>query len=191
VPSPHQVHRCHRAGSDTSRSLTYIPSAGCESVAQVWRHKRDPDSITAGLGASARGTPAVTPGLPHYPMMPPSLHCYASFRERTSLHCTNGIEWTYTDRVCPLCPSVLMLRLPNYYSFALHLKYRFVPIDLCTPTETCIAVTSLRYHNLGFYLWVLHPVAHLSNWFLMMPSIATKFQYVKEPVRLSRLLNKN
>jgi hypothetical protein len=29
-----------------------------------------------------------------------------------------------------------------------------------------------------FYLWVLHPVAHLSNWFLMMPSIATEFQYV-------------
>jgi hypothetical protein len=26
-----------------------------------------------------------------------------------------------------------------------------------------------------FYLWVLHPVAHLSNWFLVMPSIATKF----------------
>jgi hypothetical protein len=31
------------------------------------------------------------------------------------------------------------------------------------------------------YLWVLHPVAHLSNWFLMMPSIATKFQYVNSP----------
>jgi hypothetical protein len=25
---------------------------------------------------------------------------------------------------------------------------------------------------------VLHPVAHLSNWFLVMQSIATKFQYV-------------
>jgi hypothetical protein len=25
---------------------------------------------------------------------------------------------------------------------------------------------------------VLHPVAHLSNWFLVIPSIATKFQYV-------------
>jgi hypothetical protein len=32
-----------------------------------------------------------------------------------------------------------------------------------------------------FYLWLLHPVAHLSNWFLMMPSIATKFQYVNSP----------
>jgi hypothetical protein len=30
----------------------------------------------------------------------------------------------------------------------------------------------------GFYLWVLHPVAHLSNWFFMTPSIATKFQYI-------------
>jgi hypothetical protein len=32
--------------------------------------------------------------------------------------------------------------------------------------------------SLGFYLWVLYPLAHLSNWFFMMPSIATKFQYV-------------
>jgi hypothetical protein len=29
-----------------------------------------------------------------------------------------------------------------------------------------------------FYLWVLHPVAYLSNWFLMTPLIATKFQYI-------------
>jgi hypothetical protein len=39
----------------------------------------------------------------------------------------------------------------------------------------------IRIHNLTaffFYLWVLHPVAHLFNWFFMMPSIATKFQYV-------------
>jgi hypothetical protein len=28
------------------------------------------------------------------------------------------------------------------------------------------------------YLWVLHPVAYLSNWFFMTPSIATKFQYI-------------
>jgi hypothetical protein len=32
-----------------------------------------------------------------------------------------------------------------------------------------------------FYLWVLHPVAHLSDWFFMTPSIATKFQYVNPP----------
>jgi hypothetical protein len=32
--------------------------------------------------------------------------------------------------------------------------------------------------NSGFYLWVLHPVAHLSNLFFMTPSVATKFQYV-------------
>jgi hypothetical protein len=25
---------------------------------------------------------------------------------------------------------------------------------------------------------VLHPVAHLSNWFFMTPSIATEFQYI-------------
>jgi hypothetical protein len=37
------------------------------------------------------------------------------------------------------------------------------------------------YPNCLFYLWVLHPVAHLSNWFLMIPSIATKFQYVNSP----------
>jgi hypothetical protein len=33
--------------------------------------------------------------------------------------------------------------------------------------------------NVDLYLWVLHPVAYLSNWFLMMPSIATKFQIFK------------
>jgi hypothetical protein len=32
-----------------------------------------------------------------------------------------------------------------------------------------------------FYLWVLHPVAHPSNWFLVIPSITTKFQYVTPP----------
>jgi hypothetical protein len=36
-----------------------------------------------------------------------------------------------------------------------------------------------------FYLWVLHPVAHLSNWFLVIPSIATKFQYVTPPFLFS------
>jgi hypothetical protein len=33
-------------------------------------------------------------------------------------------------------------------------------------------------HSFFFNLWVLHPVAHLSDWFFMTPSIATKFQYV-------------
>jgi hypothetical protein len=41
---------------------------------------------------------------------------------------------------------------------------------------------SLRPHSRisrpDFYLWVLHSVAPLSNWFLMMTSIATKFQYI-------------
>jgi hypothetical protein len=36
-------------------------------------------------------------------------------------------------------------------------------------------------YSLSFYLWVLHPVAHLSNWSLVTPSIATKFQYVSSP----------
>jgi hypothetical protein len=36
----------------------------------------------------------------------------------------------------------------------------------------------VELYGWGFYLCVLHPVAHLPNWFLMMPSIATKFQYV-------------
>jgi hypothetical protein len=30
-------------------------------------------------------------------------------------------------------------------------------------------------HNIKNYLWVSHPVAYLSNWFFMTPSIATKF----------------
>jgi hypothetical protein len=41
--------------------------------------------------------------------------------------------------------------------------------------------SGLSYCHYYFYLWVLHPVAHLSNWFLMVPSIATKFQYVNSP----------
>jgi hypothetical protein len=36
-----------------------------------------------------------------------------------------------------------------------------------------------------FYLWVLHPVAHLSNWFLVIPSIATEFQYITPPFLFS------
>jgi hypothetical protein len=36
----------------------------------------------------------------------------------------------------------------------------------------------LFYYSLFFYFWVLHPVAYLSNWFFMTPSITTKFQYV-------------
>jgi hypothetical protein len=39
------------------------------------------------------------------------------------------------------------------------------------------SVISLNLCN-SFYLWVLHPVVHLYNWFPMMPSITTKFQYV-------------
>jgi hypothetical protein len=61
----------------------------------------------------------------------------------------------------------------------------------------------LNYHHIltkfmHFYLWVLQPVAHLSNWFFMMPSIATKFQYVnslccdwrhhKEPVKFMQVI---
>jgi hypothetical protein len=38
----------------------------------------------------------------------------------------------------------------------------------------------------GFYLWVLHPVAHLSNWFFTTPSIATKFQYINFSSYLTR-----
>jgi hypothetical protein len=36
-----------------------------------------------------------------------------------------------------------------------------------------------KRNNKDFYLWVLHPVAYISNWFFMMPSFATKFQYIK------------
>jgi hypothetical protein len=45
------------------------------------------------------------------------------------------------------------------------------------------------YHSCNFYLWVLHPVAHLSNWFLMMPLIATKFQYVNSPFFIFLLIH--
>jgi hypothetical protein len=40
-----------------------------------------------------------------------------------------------------------------------------------------ILITDTRFQGTIklFYLWVLHPVAHISNWFLVMPSIATEF----------------
>jgi hypothetical protein len=45
-------------------------------------------------------------------------------------------------------------------------------------TEKCYVWLIFFYISFIFYLLVLHPVAHLSNWFLMTPSIATKFQFV-------------
>jgi hypothetical protein len=38
-----------------------------------------------------------------------------------------------------------------------------------------LTMQMLRHHLI---LWVLHPVAHLSNLFLVIPSIVTKFQYI-------------
>jgi hypothetical protein len=64
--------------------------------------------------------------------------------------------------ICPLAMGVMVVTsgsLVMFYLFFMHL------VDTSTV----------------FYLWVLHPVAHLSNWFLVMPSIATKFQYVNSP----------
>jgi hypothetical protein len=49
---------------------------------------------------------------------------------------------------------------------------------LCPFTFFLIFYDFLLNYRLFFYLLVLHPVAHLSNWFLMMPSIATKFEYI-------------
>jgi hypothetical protein len=57
-------------------------------------------------------------------------------------------------------------------------------IDASKEVGPEINVKKIKYMLLFFYLWVLHPVAHLSNWFLMMPSIATKFQYVNSPFLL-------
>jgi hypothetical protein len=42
-------------------------------------------------------------------------------------------------------------------------------------TDSCVRLLPL----------VLHPVTHLSNWFLVTPSIATKFQYVTPPFLFS------
>jgi hypothetical protein len=48
--------------------------------------------------------------------------------------------------------------------------------------KTCLCGGKPATNRLSyFYFWVLHPVAHLSNWFLMMPSITTKFRYVNSP----------
>jgi hypothetical protein len=58
---------------------------------------------------------------------------------------------------------------------------RYLPFHELSFTQ-CTSGTNVRCVDINiksdFYLWVLHPVAHLSNWFFMTPSIATKFQYI-------------
>jgi hypothetical protein len=51
---------------------------------------------------------------------------------------------------------------------------------ICWPEKYLVKNTNYGAHDAVLNLWVFHPVAHLSNWFLMMPSIATKFQYVNK-----------
>jgi hypothetical protein len=61
-------------------------------------------------------------------------------------------------------------------------------MDYSRVFTTCSAILKILQHFMeseGYYLWVLHPVAYLSNWFLVIPSIATKFQYVTPPFLLS------
>jgi hypothetical protein len=49
---------------------------------------------------------------------------------------------------------------------------------VCRPAMIQILKTGHKIFLLNFYLQVLHPVAYLSNWFFMTPSIETKFQYI-------------
>jgi hypothetical protein len=56
-------------------------------------------------------------------------------------------------------------------------------VNFATSKSLRVKSTMFPHRNIykHFYLWVLHPVAHLSNWFLVIPLIATKFQYVTPP----------
>jgi hypothetical protein len=44
--------------------------------------------------------------------------------------------------------------------------------------QSCDSCIYIQISHTDFYLWVLHPVAYLSNCLHMTPSIATKFQYI-------------
>jgi hypothetical protein len=71
----------------------------------------------------------------------------------------------YNDYIIPSASVNIFFRLK-------HEKQRMhAEMFVVTGAERCVTSDN-------FYLWVLYPVAYLSNWFLMISSIATKFQYV-------------
>jgi hypothetical protein len=65
--------------------------------------------------------------------------------------------------------------LPNYTAMSLRTSHLFWNVSYSWVVKFLLIHFNYIF---GLYLWVLHPVAHLSNWFLVIPSIATKFQYV-------------
>jgi hypothetical protein len=84
----------------------------------------------------------------------------------------------------------------NHFKLIIRMKKELADSHVATIVITGLPYQSVMLHCMlyrltasnyvqvatsDFHLWVLHPVAHLSNWFLMMPSIATKFQYVNSP----------
>jgi hypothetical protein len=119
---------------------------------------------------------------------------------RTQLTCKSTISPRLTSCVHRPC-SIWVCRTPVLCCITAH------PLSLCTfparsavsrDSRTATLITRLgklfllcwqhcnhQHNNIStprwwqiIYLWVLHPVAYLSNWFFMTPSIATKFQYV-------------
>jgi hypothetical protein len=58
---------------------------------------------------------------------------------------------------------------------------RLVVLMFVCSRQLCGRKLTANFEIVYFYLLVLHPVAHLSNWFLMTPSIATEIQYVNSP----------
>jgi hypothetical protein len=62
-----------------------------------------------------------------------------------------------------------------------------LPRQMMWAEHVARTIGTVGEYNFFFYLWVLHPVAHLSNWFFMTPSIATKFQYVNSPFYFNSL----
>jgi hypothetical protein len=110
-----------------------------------------------------------------------------AFQTRT-YKCVNVLFLAFCLNVYSFCPS-----FPLYISFFLSSGH--ISISLFPYLLVCLFVSSLPFSfliliflslfnfvqsslNNYFYLRVLRPVAYLSNWFFMRPSIATKFQYI-------------
>jgi hypothetical protein len=79
-----------------------------------------------------------------------------TIRERRKSHCKSDVS---TDRGIET-------------SFQRNTSKNFTNVGKIVPAH------GNHFEGNDFYLWVLHPVAHLSNWLFMMPSTGTKFQYV-------------
>jgi hypothetical protein len=102
------------------------------------------------------------------------------------VHCHRGTTFhTFCSEWLALCS---FLVFHNALLTLLWYPVAWIPpsVLLSWPRKQFISFLAGRYclfklFQIVFHLLVLHPVVHLSNWFPMTPSIATKFQYINSP----------